>query len=376
VASKPTVTLTLAGDEKKLTESFERTETAGKAMVDTVEKGSSRLADSFDQVGKASKTMGDKVAASQEGFDEVGRSSEDMVEHADNAESKAIGFTDTLSGMQGVMQGLNDDSLSFSDRLAMLGQGAADLAGGFANLVIPMISSMGEKLAATAAGQWALNAAQTAWTGITTASAVAMRLLNAAFIASPIGWIVLAIGGLVTAFVLLWNKSAAFRDFFIGIWDAIKSAVGSVVGWIVDRWNDIVSFFQGIPKRISDAFGALPGLIKSVFKAVVNTVVDAINWFLNHTINWLIDRVNSVSGLIGIPAIPRIPNIPRMHSGGVVPGLPGQERLMVLQGGEEVTTSGQRGSGGTIAFSGDTDTAVAKMIMGLVRIGAIRLETS
>lgn len=373
MTSKPTVTLTLAGDEKKLTESFDRTTTAGGQMVASIESDSAQLSDAFGKVGAAGKGMGDKVKKSSEGFDAVGRSTDDFVESADGAESKFIGFNDTLSGAQGIMQGLADDSLSTSDRLAMLGQGAADLAGGLANLVIPMIGSLGEKIAATAAGQWALNAAQTAWNGIATASAAVMRLLNAAFVASPIGWIILGIGALVTAFVLLWNKSAAFRDFFIGLWNGIKSTVGDVAQWFVDRFNDVVNFFKAIPQRIGDALGSLAGMVKGVFKGVVNTVVDAINWFLNHTINWLIDRVNDVSGLIGIPAIPRIPNIPRMHSGGIVPGLPGQESLMVVQGGEEINTSSQRsgGGGGGMTFHGDTDTAVAKLIMHLYSTGAI-----
>lgn len=373
MASKPTVTLTLAGDEKQLTESFGKTETAGDSMVTSVEQGSAKLSSAFDKVGTASKSMGDKVGSTASDFDNVGRSTEDFADKADGAESKAIGFTDTLSGAQGIMQGLSDQSLSTGDRLAVLGQGVADLAGGFANLVIPAIGSFGSKLAATAAGQWALNAAQTVWNGITVASAAAMRLLNAAFVASPIGWIVLAIGGLVTAFVILWNKSAAFRDFFIGMWNGIKSTVGSVVSWIKGAWDGVTGFFSNLPGRIGSALGALPGIVKNVFKGVVNTVVDALNWFLDHTINWLINRVNDISGVIGIPAIPTIPHIPRMHSGGVVPGMPGEERVMVLQGGETVNTSSQ-GGGGRVTFAGDLDSGLARIIMKLVNDGDIRFE--
>lgn len=369
MASKPTVTLTLAGDEKKLTESFARTESAGQAMVGSVEQGSAKLGSAFDKVGSASKAMGDKVSSSSEDFDQVGRSTDDFVDKADGAESKAIGFTDSLSGMQGIMQGLSDDSLSTTDRLAVLGQGAADLAGGMANLIIPALGSFGSMLASTAAGQWALNAAQTAWNGITTASAAAMRLLNAAFVASPIGWIVLGIGAIVTAFVLLWNKSAAFRDFFIGIWNAIKTAVGVVVDWIKSAWNGVIDFFRGLPDKITGFFRSLGDGIKNIFKGAVNVVIDLLNKGIG-LINSLIHGINNVSGLIGIPAIPDIPKIPRLHSGGVVPGLPGQERLMVLQGGEKVSTSTQ--GGGRLIVEGDG--ALAQLIMKMIRTGEIRLE--
>lgn len=65
--------------------------------------------------------------------------------------------------------------------------------------------------------------------------------LKAAFITSPIGWIVLAIVGLVAGFVLLWTKVAGFRDFFIGVWAAIRVAFTTVVTAIVTAWNAATS---------------------------------------------------------------------------------------------------------------------------------------
>jgi phage-related protein len=367
VASKPTVTLTLAGDEKKLTESFSRTETAGQSMVSSVEQGSVKLTGAFDRVGTASKSMGDKVGSSSEGFDRVGHSTEDFVDKADGAESKAIGFTDSLSGVQGIMEGISDQSLSTSERLAMLGQGVADLAGGMANLIIPALGNFGSKLAATAAGQWALNAAQTAWNGITAASAVAMRLLNAAFIASPIGWIVLGIGAVVTAFVLLWNKSAAFRDFFIGIWNAIKAGVGAAIDWIKGVWNGIPAFFSGIVTTIGNIFSGIGGAIKGAFKGALNFVIDMLNAVINFT-NKIIYGINLINPFGDIPDIPKIP---RLHSGGIVPGLPGEERLMMLQAGEKVSTSSQGGSGGTWLITGSG--ALFELIANGIRTGDIQL---
>lgn len=368
MASKPTVTLTLAGDEKKLTDSFARTESAGQTMVSSVEQGSVKLTSAFDKVGTSSKAMGDKVGSSASDFDQVGRSTEDFVDKADGAESKAIGFTDSLSGMQGIMQGLSDDSLSTTDRLAVLGQGAADLAGGMANLIIPALGKFGGMLAATAAGQWALNAAQTAWTGITTASAAAMRLLNAAFIASPIGWIVLGIGALVTAFVVLWNKSAAFRDFFIGIWNAIKTAFGAVIDWIKNVWNGIPGFFKGVVDTVGKVFSGIGDLIKNAFKTGINFIIGALNLAID-AVNLLIKGINLVPGV----DIPLIPKIKKLHTGGVVPGLPGEEKLMVLQGGERVSTSTQGSGGPAVTFSGDLDSGLAQLIMKLIRTGDIRI---
>lgn len=348
MANKPTVTATLVGDEKKLTEAF-------------------------DNVGTASKAMSDKVSASSKGLQDMGSASDRASEAADTAETRFTGFYDTIGGARDAIAAFNDDSLSMSDRLVALGQAGADLAGGLVGFVIPAISGLWQKLLATSAAQWVLNGAQTAWTAITTASTTAMAALNAVMRANPIMTVITIVGLLVAAFVVLWNKSAGFRNFFIGMWRGIQSVVGSVVNWVKGAWEGVIGFFTRMPGRIGSAIGGLAGIVKNVFKGAVNGVVDALNWFLDHSINWLINKVNDISGVIGIPAIPTIPHIPRMHTGGVVPGSPGQERLAILQAGEKVT--GRGGSGGgrreVVLMSGGT--RFGKALLEILR-SAIRDE--
>ncbi|NFH74527.1 phage tail tape measure protein, partial [Clostridium botulinum] len=66
----------------------------------------------------------------------------------------------------------------------------------------------------------------------------AMSLLGTAigFILSPVGLVVIAIAGLVAAFVYFWNTSDSFREFWINLWDTICSACSSAI-------DSIVSFF-------------------------------------------------------------------------------------------------------------------------------------
>jgi len=327
MSSKPTVTVTLAGDEDKLTSAF-------------------------DKVGSAAKDMGSKVDSASKGMDDSSSRFDSVGESADNAEGKFMGFHDVLDGVKGAFETLADPSASFTDKLIGLGQAGADVAGGMASFLIPAIKGMWEKLMATTVATTAVTAAQTAWTAVTKATAAATAALNAVMRANPILFVVGLIAALVVAFVILWNKSAAFRGFFIGMWNGIKSVVGGVINWIKGAFNGVVDFFRKIPSRIGSAMGALGSIAKNIFKGAVNGVVDGLNWFLDHSINWLINRVNDVSGLIGIPAIPTIPHIPRMHTGGVVPGMAGTEQLAILQAGERVSTSSQ-GGGGTLQVTGD-----------------------
>ena len=348
MASKPTVTVTLVGDEQRLTKAF-------------------------DNVGGAAEKMDTRVRDASDGMDRVSSTGDRAAEAADTAETRFTGFYDTIGGTRDALAALGDENLSTTDKLVALGQAGADLAGGLAGFLIPAIQGMWTKLMATTAATATLGAIQTAWNAITAASTVAMSALNAAIRANPVLFLVGLLALLVGGFMILWNRSEGFRNFFIGMWNGFRSIVSSVVGWIVDRFNGLMSFFGGLPGRIGAALASVGGIVKNIFKGVVNTVVDALNWFLDHTLNWLIDRVNDVSGIVGIPAIPRIPHIPRMHAGGVVPGAPGSERLIIAQGGEEITTRGQAGGGQTVTFSGDLTNALAILIMKMINNGDIRI---
>lgn len=99
---------------------------------------------------------------------------------------------------------------------------------------------------------------------------VAQWLLNAAMSANPIGLVVAAIAALVAAFVVLWNKSEAFREFFIGMWEAIKETVIAICTAIGDFF---VNLWDGITSGASAAWE----WIKNVFTSVAT-------WFDEHVI--------------------------------------------------------------------------------------------
>lgn len=100
---------------------------------------------------------------------------------------------------------------------------------------------------------------------------IAQWLLNAAMSANPIGLIIAAIAGLVTAFVLLWNNCEGFRNFWIGLWDSIKSVAASVADWFVSAWGTVVSFLKSIWEPVKDFFVDLwNGIIESLQPVIEN----------------------------------------------------------------------------------------------------------
>lgn len=110
----------------------------------------------------------------------------------------------------------------------------------------------------------------TALTIVTKAQTLAQTALNAVMSANPIGIVIALIAGLVVAFVTLWNKSEAFRNFWIGLWDNIKSVaepvIEAVVNWFSSAWDTI----KGVWDVATDFFNGIWTTIQTIFAPVAD----------------------------------------------------------------------------------------------------------
>jgi TP901 family phage tail tape measure protein len=115
---------------------------------------------------------------------------------------------------------------------------------------------------AVAAVQRAWAAATLLVRGAILSAQVGMWLLNAAIAANPIGIIIALIIGLVAGFVILYKRNEAFRNLVQKVWAAIKTAIGSVVGWItgtmvpaiIGAWNWVINGAKSIWTNIVTTF--------------------------------------------------------------------------------------------------------------------------
>lgn len=124
---------------------------------------------------------------------------------------------------------------------------------------------------AAAAAEKGLTVAQYA---VTTAQAA----LNAVMAANPIGIVILAITALVAAFMVLWNKSEAFRNFWIGLWDAIKQSASVVIAFlevafktawdnIKKVWDKVAKYFENVWKAIKTVFSVVKSVLTGDFES-------------------------------------------------------------------------------------------------------------
>ena len=108
----------------------------------------------------------------------------------------------------------------------------------------------------------------------------ALSSLWAVLMANPIVLIIAAIAALVAAFVYLWNHSEAFRNFWINLWENIKSAVTTVVeavkAFLENAWNAISTTAQTVWNGISTFFSGIWEGIKTVVTTVTTAISTAI----------------------------------------------------------------------------------------------------
>lgn len=164
-----------------------------------------------------------------------------------------------------------------------------------------------------------------------------------------------------------WSAAwTAIKQILSGAWDyikaatslalnAVKAAVKLVLDWLTLYWSTVWNNIRGYVSAGIDAVvgfvASLPGRITEAVKGAFDGLTSA---FVT-AINWIIDKWNGISFTLpsfsfDIPLDGRgpytfggqtfsTPNLPRLHTGGVVPGLPGTDQLTMLQAGERVTSA-------------------------------------
>ncbi len=149
--------------------------------------------------------------------------------------------------------------------------------------------------------------------------------LWAAIGANPIGIVIALLAALVAGFMYVWNHCEAFRDFFITLWEALKTAVDTTVGGIKDSFNSLVegltwlwNKITGIKNNIANTFTNLGEGIKNVFTGVRNGIVSAftgIGDLIKAPINAIIEAINKVIKKINSMEVPDwVPGIGGSHT--------------------------------------------------------------
>lgn len=162
----------------------------------------------------------------------------------------------------------------------------------------------------------AISAAIKIYNGVMKIAKTVQLAWNMVLAANPIGIVITAIGLLVAAFVVLWNKCEGFRKFFINLWDTIKNIGINAADSIGEAFTSAMSVAKG---AINGIISAINGAIRAINKIKVN-IPDWVPEFGGRTIGF------------------KLKEIPKLAAGGIIDkptlamvGEAGKEAVMPLE---------------------------------------------
>lgn len=133
-------------------------------------------------------------------------------------------------------------------------------------------------MAVNKAGQLASAAASGIATGATAALTAAQWALNAAFVATPFGWIVLGLAAVVAGGVALYKNWETVKATAVSLWNKVKEVFSGIKNAIVGAFNSaksaVGSFFTWLDNKIESI--PILGALYSGGKALIGGAADFI----------------------------------------------------------------------------------------------------
>lgn len=186
-------------------------------------------------------------------------------------------ITDTFSNIGPMLKDFCEGGIStFCDALST----AMDLASGAISVIealSPVIGAVAGAIITYKGAVMLWNAAETAKNVVMGISTAAQWALNVAMTANPIGIVIVAIGALVGAFVVLWNKSEGFRNFWINLWEKVKAIVTSAWEGIKAGFEKIKNGISAVKEKVSTMWNGVKEKTSELWGGVKNVVSEKLN---------------------------------------------------------------------------------------------------
>lgn len=186
-------------------------------------------------------------------------------------------ITDTFSNIGPMLKDFCEGGIStFCDALST----AMDLASGAISVIealSPVIGAVAGAIITYKGAVMLWNAAETAKNVVMGISTAAQWALNVAMTANPIGIVIVAIGALVVAFIVLWNKSEGFRNFWINLWEKVKAIVTSAWEGIKAGFEKIKNGISAVKEKVSTMWNGVKEKTSELWGGVKNVVSEKLN---------------------------------------------------------------------------------------------------
>lgn len=135
----------------------------------------------------------------------------------------------------------------------------------------------------------------------------AFGLLKVSMLSCPITWIVVGIIALVAAFIILWQRSEAFRNFWISMFNQVKqifaaawSDIQPALISLGEKFKELYVALQPLLKVLGQVIGAyllgLVGIVMGVVQGIAAAAAPLIN-AAGELVSFVTDVVNAISAL-------------------------------------------------------------------------------
>lgn len=251
---------------------------AGKSISVSILADTRELAKNLSTAEGDLKSFGDTADATgkeaKASLDNVGEGADTVASKGAQAAGALSGLGDLVGGPFGAAMVVGGTAMQAAadagDLLNVAVEGGAKLASkagaamtSFANAT--GLSTVASKIAAAATKAWAL----------------AQRVLNKAFLTSPMGLVIVAVVALAAAFVVAYKKSDKFRAIVQKGIAIVKKVVGSFVGFFKTA---VPKAFDVVVNAVQRGFGAVKtgvdkviGFIKDIPSRIKNLVSNMLN---------------------------------------------------------------------------------------------------
>lgn len=234
------------------------------------------------------------------GVDSAAAFEEQLRKSSGTADKMAESMNDNLSGdLKEMSSAFEELSLKIYDRVE---PALRDVVGFVTGSVVPALETVLNNLPTLGVVLAGLSAAFVAFKitalgglpAVLTKVTTAVKGFFAVLAANPIGLVIIALTALVAGFMYLWKNSEAFRNFWIKLWEkiktsalkaadglkklpaniysAIKDAVNRVQKWGTDMVNKSKSAATNMRNSVVSTLKNLPGNILSAIKGAITNV--------------------------------------------------------------------------------------------------------
>lgn len=232
--------------------------------------------------------LGGDLAAMNSAFEELSLKIYDGLQEPLRSAVQFITGT-VVPGIEGFMAWLTTGTQEFDEFGNVVGETASPLSqlASTVQSMVPVLAAAGGALLAYEGYSLAVTVAEKARAAATTLVDNATKLLNGTMKLNPIGIVITLIGALVAAFLYLWNTSEEFRNFWIGVWDAVKAAVQPLADWVmanvitplVSKFQEFQTLFAGlwdaIVANVTSAWEQIAPIVQAGMQ-VIQTIIGAV----------------------------------------------------------------------------------------------------